>query len=318
MTAIRIEGLHKSYGQVRALDGLSLTVAPNTVFGFLGPNGAGKTTTLRILAGLARADRGAAWVEGEPAGPDSPARALVGYLPEEPRAYAWMTPQEFLGTYVGGLFGMSSRVSRSRCSELLEWVGLQDAARRRIGGFSRGMRQRLGLAQALMNKPRVLLLDEPVSALDPAGRRDMLLLIERLKAEATVFMSTHILEDVERVCDTVGIIHQGRLVVVDERQALLDRYAVPAVEVEFDASREQEQTWRRQVAAQSFVTGVAEHEQTIRIRLDGSTHARTEIARLVLGSGLAVTRFAIARPTLEDVFLELVGDGETQPSAERG
>lgn len=316
MSAIKIEALYKSYGKVRALDGLSLTVEPNTVFGFLGPNGAGKTTTLRILAGLARADRGAAWVEGEATGPDSRARALVGYLPEEPRAYAWMTPQEFLGTYVGGLFGMSPRVSRSRCAELLEWVGLQDTARRRVEGFSRGMRQRLGLAQALMNKPRVLLLDEPVSALDPAGRRDMLLLIERLKAEATVLMSTHILEDVERVCDTVGIIHRGRLVVVDERQALLDRYAVPAVE--FEASREQEQAWRREVAAQSFVTGVAEHEQTIRIRLDGSTHARAEIARLVLGSGLPVTRFAVARPTLEDVFLGLVGDGAPQALEDRG
>lgn len=119
-------------------------------------------------------------------------------------------------------------------------------------------------------------------------------------------------------CDTVGIIHQGRLVVVDERQALLDRYAVPAVEVEFEASRDQKQAWRRQVAAQPFVTGVAEHEQTIRIRLDGSTHARMEIARLALGTGLPVTRFAIARPTLEDVFLGLVGDEANQASTERG
>jgi ABC-2 type transport system ATP-binding protein len=318
VNAIRIEGLHKAYGKVKALDGLSLTVEPNTVFGFLGPNGAGKTTTLRILAGLARPDRGAAWVAGEAVGPDSPARGLVGYLPEEPRAYAWMTPQEFLGTYVGGLFGMSARESRSRCAELLELVGLQDAAHRRVAGFSRGMRQRLGLAQALMNKPRVVLLDEPVSALDPAGRRDMLLLIERLKAEATVFMSTHILEDVERVCDTVGIIHQGRLVVVDERQALLDRYAVPAVEVEFEASRAQEQAWRREIAGKPFVTGVAEHEQTIRVRLDGSPQARVEMAQLVLGSGLPVARFAVARPTLEDVFLGLVENGAPLPTAERG
>ncbi len=318
MSAIRIEGLHKSYGKIRALDGLSLTVEPNTVFGFLGPNGAGKTTTLRILAGLARPDGGKAWVADEPVGPDSPARALVGYLPEEPRAYSWMTPQEFLGTYVGGLFGMTSREARARCAELLEIVGLKDVARRRVGGFSRGMRQRLGLAQALLNKPQVLLLDEPVSALDPVGRRDMLLLIERLKGEATVLMSTHILEDVERVCDTVGIINQGRLVVVDERQALLDRYAVPAIEVEFEASPEQQQAWRRQIAAQAFVTSIAEHDQTIRIRLDGSPTARGEMTRLVLGSGLPIARYALAKPTLEDVFLGLVAGTESGTDGERG
>jgi len=169
MTAIRVEGLRKAFRQVRALDGLSFDVPSGTVFGFLGPNGAGKTTTLRILAGLARPDAGLAWVEGHRVGPDSPARKALGYLPEEPHFYSWMTATEFLREFVARLFALPPGVARERTAELLELVGLKDAARRRIGGFSRGMRQRLGLAQALMNKPRVMLLDEPVSALDPVA-----------------------------------------------------------------------------------------------------------------------------------------------------
>ena len=306
MEGLRIEGLRKRYGAVTALDGIDLTVAPGTVFGFLGPNGAGKTTTLRILAGLARPTGGRAWVAGAPVGPESPARARLGYLPEEPRFYGWMTPHECLARYAGGLFGLPRAESESRAGELLERVGLAEVARRRIAGFSRGMRQRLGLAQALINRPAVLLLDEPVSALDPAGRRDMLELIGGLGRRATVFMSTHILDDVERICDTIGVLHRGRLVTVEERRALLERHAPPAVEIEFEAPAEAVAAWAAQLREiPGLAPGTASGGQ-VRVALDGSARAHLELQQRVLGAGMIVRRFESVHPTLEDVFLRLV------------
>jgi ABC-2 type transport system ATP-binding protein len=306
VNAIRLEGLTKTYGAVRALDGLSLTVEAGTVFGFLGPNGAGKTTTMRILTGLALPSAGMAWVGGEAAGPEGRARRLLGYLPEEPRFYPWMRAEEFLRVYVGGLFGLEKAEARARAGELLERVGLQEAARRKIGGFSRGMRQRLGLAQALMNRPRVLLLDEPVSALDPAGRKEILELIGSLSERATVFMSTHILADVDRICDTIGVIDHGRLVAVEAREALLDRYAVPAIEVEFEAGPEAVARWAGGFRRTRAASAVEVDGRRVRVRLAGTLGDASEVQRQVLGSGLTVLEYRVARPSLEDVFLRLV------------
>lgn len=309
MTAIRVEGLRKTFRQIVALDGLSFEVSAGTVFGFLGPNGAGKTTTLRILAGLARPGAGQAWVEGHPVGPESPARKALGYLPEEPHFYPWMTATEFLRDYIAGLFGLPASKARQRTSELLELVGLKDAARRRIAGFSRGMRQRLGLAQALMNEPRVLLLDEPVSALDPAGRRDMLLLIEALRSKAAVLMSTHILDDVERICDRVGIVDRGRMVALEERQALLDRYATPWLEIEFRSEPAKVKAWAETLGPAAGVSDVTLREGRVRLRLEGAEDGDQKLLALAVASGMPVESFQHARPTLEDVFLRLVGTG---------
>ena len=147
---------------------------------------------------------------------------------------AWMTPREYLRDFVAPLYRMRGQAAARRADELLEIVGLKDAANRRIGGFSRGMRQRMGLAQALVHRPPVLLLDEPVSALDPAGRKEVLDLIETLRGQTTILLSTHILADVERVCDVVGIIARGRLVVQARREDLLARYVTPLFEIETD------------------------------------------------------------------------------------
>jgi ABC-2 type transport system ATP-binding protein len=307
MSAIRVEGLRKTFKQVRALDGLSFEVASGTVFGFLGPNGAGKTTTLRILAGLARADAGAAWLEGHPAGPESPARGRIGYLPEEPHFYTWMTATEFLRDYVAGLFGLPHMEAHKRTAELLAQVGLKDAARRRIAGFSRGMRQRLGLAQALINRPRVVLLDEPVSALDPVGRRDMLLLIEELSQTTTVLMSTHILDDVERICDTVGIIDHGRMVALDEREALLARYATPSLEIEFRAEAAPVAAWADTLRGMPWIASAAADQAQVRVRLQAADAGDQKVLALAVASGMPLESFQHARPTLEDVFLQLVG-----------
>jgi ABC-2 type transport system ATP-binding protein len=309
MSAIVIEKLSKVYGAVRALDGLDLSVERGAVFGFLGPNGAGKTTTLRILAGVATSSSGKAWIEGIQVGLGGETRNMVGYLPEEPAYYPWMRAREFLVDLIGGLHGMDPAEANLRGEEMLELVGLQEAANRRIGGFSRGMRQRLGLAQALMNKPQVLLLDEPVSALDPVGRRDILRLIKTLGEEATVFMSTHILNDVERVCDRIGIIDRGRLIALDSTEELLRRYAVPIVEVAFDNDPATVLGWVDALREINFVRNVEVAEGQIRITLDGSESSALELQNRVLGANMTVLSYKQARPQLEDVFMRLVGEG---------
>jgi ABC-2 type transport system ATP-binding protein len=278
----------------------------------LGPNGAGKTTTIRILTGLARADGGRAWIDGlEVTREPRAVSRHIGYLPQEPSFYPWMTAREFID-YVGRVFGLAAAERAQRTEELLDLVGLAEAAGRRIGGYSGGMGQRLGIAQALVHHPPVLLLDEPVSGLDPAGRRELLQLIERLRGQCTVFMSTHILADVERVCDAVGIISRGRLVAEAPQQELLDRYAVPAFELEVDNRfTAQLSAWADDLRAQPWVTSVRLDRSTARVVVDDVEVARRELLVSALAVGLALNRYEMVRPSLEDVFLRLVqGGGE--------
>jgi ABC-2 type transport system ATP-binding protein len=286
------------------LDGLNLNVEAGTVFGFLGPNGAGKTTTIRLLTGLARPTAGRAWVAGFEIGGDGRAAQRIGHLPEEPVFYPWMTPREFLD-HVGRIFGLSASERSARLKELLELTGLAEVGQRRIGGFSRGMRQRLGLAQALVNRPEVLFLDEPVSALDPVGRKEVLELIERLRGQCTVFMSTHILADVERVCDTVGIIARGQMVAQAEREALLNQYAVPAFEIEAEVNLAH---WAELIRSFTWVKSVAVDGRTARVTVTDMATAKHDLLPSALGAGLTVTRYELMKPSLEDIFLRLVGE----------
>jgi len=310
--AIRTEDLRRTYGQVRALDGLSLTVERGTVFGFVGPNGAGKTTTLRILAGLARPTSGRAWVAGLDVVADRDALAWrIGYLPEEPAFYPWLTPREFLD-HVARLFGLDSGERTKRVAELLDLVGLTDVSRRRIGGFSRGMRQRLGIAQALVNRPEVLLLDEPASALDPAGRREVLGLVDELRGQCTVFMSTHILADVERVCDRVAIVAQGRLVTCGGRDELLERYALPSFAVEVEpAMAGALASWAQGLNHLSWVTGVRVDGATARVDVADVAEAKRALLPSAVQAGLVLLRYELVRPSLEDIFLRLVRDARS-------
>jgi len=302
---IRIENLVKTYGSVRALDGLNLEVEPGVVYGFLGPNGAGKTTSMRILSGLARPDSGRAWILDKEIGqPGSDVRALIGVLPEEPAFYGWMTPREYLRDFVAPLYNLHGQVAARRADELLKIVGLKDDANRRIGGFSRGMRQRMGLAQALVHRPPVLLLDEPVSALDPAGRKEALDLIETLRGQTTILLSTHILADVERVCDVVGIIARGRLIVQSRRDELLARYVTPLFEIE---SEDGFGNWLEWVERQSFVTNVTVSNHLARVLVKDVHTAQSALLESLAKEALSVRRFEMVHPSLEDVFLRLTG-----------
>jgi ABC-2 type transport system ATP-binding protein len=295
---------------VQALAGLDLEVEPGSVFGFLGPNGAGKTTTLRILAGLARADAGQAWIDGlEVAGARSRVASRIGYLPQDPAFYPWMKAWEFLD-HVGRVFGLPAQERQARTRELLHLVGLVEVAHRRVGGFSGGMGQRLGIAQALVNRPPVLLLDEPVSGLDPAGRRELLHLIDQLRGQCTVFMSTHILADVERVCDTVAIIDRGRLLAEAPQQELLGRYAVPAIEIEVgNGLAAQLLAWTETLRSRPWMVSVSLERTIARVAVDDLDLARREILASALAAGLVLDRYEMVRPSLEDVFLRLVEGG---------
>jgi ABC-2 type transport system ATP-binding protein len=312
MNAVSIKGLKKQYGAVCALDGLNLEVAEGSVFGFLGPNGAGKTTTIRILTGLARASAGHAWVAGVEVGKgDGQLSRRIGHLPEEPAFYTWMTPEEYLD-HIGCIFGVPASARKARTKELLKLVGLADARKRRIGGFSRGMRQRLGLAQALVNHPEVIFLDEPVSALDPAGRRDVLELITFLKGEATIFMSTHILADVERVCDTIGIINHGKMVTAERQASLMDKYVLPVFEVEGVPGAEAAvKTWEGKLVEFPWFEAGKVTDHTARIQVRDLEAARSGLLDSIRQEGLAINRFEAARPSLEEIFLKLVSVKES-------
>ena len=307
--AISTAGLTKRYGGVVALDHLDLTVPSGSIFGFLGPNGAGKTTTLRLLTGLATATDGSGMVAGVRIGGTSGELARnIGYLDQDPRFYGWMSGRELLNM-VGQLHGLHGAALRQRVGEVLEIVGLTDAARRRIGGYSGGMRQRLGIGQALINQPRVLFLDEPVSSLDPEGRRDVLEIVSRLRGTATVFMSTHILNDVERVCDRVAILNFGHLVVEGPIDELLDRYAQPIYELEPEP--QQAGSIERLASAmrgQAWAEEVRTTPDTVRVFVKDPKVAGPSILPIVVSSGVNLVRYERARPSLEDVFLRLVSE----------
>lgn len=304
MSAIRIDALSKTFGSVRALDELSLSVDAGTIFGFLGPNGAGKTTTLRILTGLAHSDSGSAWVDGLEVGKSQEIRGRIGYLPEDPAFYSWMTGSEVL-EMVASIHMITGSERRQRAAEMLKQVGLTEAGKRRVGGYSRGMRQRLGLAQALIHQPRVLLLDEPVSALDPAGRKDVLRLIEGLRGQCTVFMSTHILADVERICDTVAIIDQGRLVVSSQRDQLISRYAIPALALEA-TDPVQLQTFAEEISGIAWARDVEINAQRLLVTVNDLETAQRELLSRAVAAGMVITHYEQVKPSLEDVFLRIV------------
>ena len=304
--ALEAHGLVKVYRETRALDGVDLAVPTGSVFGFLGPNGAGKTTTLRILTGLARATSGSASIfSHDVTTASSSARALVGFLPDVPGFYEWMTAEEFL-RFAGGLFALDARVLAERVSALLDLAGLA-GVRTRIGGYSRGMKQRLGVAQALINAPQLLMLDEPTSALDPIGRKEVLDMIASLHGRTTVFFSTHILADVERVCDTVAVLDKGRVVAHAPIDELKARYGAHRLLIEVDRSAED---LAATLLERDWVTGAeVSSDGSVSITVTDVEEAQRAIPRIIAERQLALRRFEGGEVTLEEVFVDLVSGG---------
>ncbi len=303
--ALWLRGLTKAYGGVNVLDGVDLTVMQGSVFGFLGPNGAGKTTTLRILTGLAAPTAGVARVLGRDitdAGGE--VRALVGFLPDVPGFYPWMTAEEFL-RFAGRLFGMPRDVLDERVGVLLDLAGLTGVTTR-VGGYSRGMKQRLGIAQALVNAPRLLLLDEPTSALDPIGRKDVLEMVASLAGRITVFFSTHILADVERVCDTVAVLDHGRVVAAGPIDEIKQRRGAQVIVVEVDEGGARLEA---RLAGAPWLTGVERTGDRLRLAVCDLAAAEHAVPAAVAELGLGLARMEGGEVSLEEAFVDLVGGG---------
>ena len=227
--AITAENLAKTYGHYKAVDGLTLRVRKGEFFGFLGPNGAGKTTTIRMLTGILHPDGGTVAIEGRPSGDKQAIAKTIGVVPESRGFYDWMTAVEYLG-FFADLYGFSGEEKRTRIDSLLVEVDLAKRRNSRVGTYSRGMRQRLGLARALINDPQVLFLDEPTLGLDPQGQEDIQRLLKKLNERGvTVFFSSHLLNEVSNLCTRIGIINGGKLIAegtigeLQERTKLKDR-----------------------------------------------------------------------------------------------
>jgi ABC-2 type transport system ATP-binding protein len=307
-------GLGKAYGSVTGLHGLDLRVPKGSIFGFLGPNGAGKTTTIKLLLGLTRPTSGSASVVGyDVAGDGLRIRQRIGYLAQQPQFYDHMTARQTLRFTVRLFFHGPARAADGRIDEMLELVGLADRADRPVRGFSGGERQRLGIAQAQINEPELLILDEPASALDPVGRRDVLEIMRRLRDRTTIFYSTHILDDVERVSDTVAILSGGRLAAQGSITDLLHRSTAEftlAIHGNGDGvpARLRSRPWVSAVRVDR-----AGPLTTLNVVVNDDRAADTELLRLVLDDPhTTVASFGRTRQSLEDLFIELVNEGESQ------
>jgi len=309
---IETHNLSKAYNGVQALSDLNLKVQQHSIFGFLGPNGAGKTTTIKLLLGLARPTSGSGKIFGYDIVKDSvKIRGRVGYLAQDPRYYEYMTARETLRFTAGFFFKGPRQKIEERVEETLELVGLIDKADRSIKGFSGGERQRLGIAQAQVNYPDLLILDEPAASLDPMGRHDVLDVMERLRKYTTVFYSTHILDDVQRVSDTVCILNRGKLVALAPIEQLMAGSGEIIYELNTQGEVDQvkaliaEQPWVKYVNVAN-VNGHQAWEVSI---VDESMD--DQLLRLVMSvPSVRVKGFTRRQHDLEDVFMVMVNGVE--------
>lgn len=306
MSAVETIALTKTYRGGGGCRDITLSLPPGQVFGLLGPNGAGKSTLVKTLVGLVRPTSGAARLFGHPIGSREAQRSF-GFLPELFRYQEWMTGRELLDFHAS-LRRVPVGEVRRRQAEVLELVGLTGRENQRLGSFSKGMQQRIGLAVALIGDPPLLFLDEPTSALDPVGRHEVRQVIQNLKAAGkTVFLNSHLLSEVELVCDRVAVIHRGRTVAEGPPHTLMKQ----ETEVELTCDRYPEDLLEklRRLAARVVQTGDG-------LRLTLADRADIpEVARLAVGSGASVYALTPHPPALEEVFLKLVKGGEAEDGA---
>jgi ABC-2 type transport system ATP-binding protein len=301
---LKAVNLTKKYGSFEVLKGISFEIKKGMIYGFLGQNGAGKTTTMNILTGLIGYNSGEIYLNGKPLKEDK--RELlqtVGYLPQDPVFYGYMTAMEYLN-FIGNVNKMPAKRIKERSEEVLNIVKLKEAAKRKLGGFSGGMKQRFGMAVAMFNEPEILILDEPTSALDPEGRMEVLELIEQLKNNGTtVFLSTHILNDVERVCDEVSILHEGRILVSENLEALRNKYIQPIYDVEFQNNCD---FIKNKLLKLDWIQNVAVNRNTASIYVSDLNTAKKALLKEIITEENPVLAFNLRKSNLEDIFLRLV------------
>lgn len=300
MNAIRFNQLHKSFAGKTILQGLDLTIPTGSIYGFVGENGAGKTTTLKILLGLLPPDSGSVDLYEHPVVFGQSLPQQVGYLPDVPSFYPYMRATEQLH-YAGTVAGMSREEIKERSQIVLHQVGLAQV-NKKIGGYSRGMKQRLGLAQALLTNPSLLICDEPTSALDPLGRKAFLELFQQLKGQTTILFSTHLLTDVEAICDEVAILHEGKIALAGNLDELKASHSDYSYELTFHHKAEAAQF--QKIAAKNWPTTLLANQVTLTVA--NPTIAGQEILETLSQSKLVPTNFQLVQPSLEELFLKVV------------
>lgn len=295
MDMLRITDLYKSFGDKSVLSGLNLSVPAGSIFGFVGKNGAGKTTAMKLVLGLLKPSAGEITVNGERVvyGQTSTNR-YIGYLPDVPEFYPFMTAREYL-LFCGEIFGVDSKERNSRADEMLSLVGLF-GERHRIGGFSRGMKQRLGIAQALLGRPRLLICDEPTSALDPIGRREILDILLSVRERTTVLFSTHILSDVERICTDIAFLHDGAVNIQGTISDVKAKYRKNEYAIETERGVDISEMLSR-FPKMRTVEGRAVFAE--------DTHPVSEVLRFISERGMPILKIERLEPTLEDLFREV-------------
>ncbi|MEM2907631.1 MAG: ABC transporter ATP-binding protein [Candidatus Hadarchaeales archaeon] len=305
--AITIEDLCKYYNGFLALDHLSLRIAEDEDVGLLGPNGAGKTTTMKILCGLISPSSGRAYIYGDDV-VEEREKALrhVGAIVEAPEFYPYLTPEEVL-SYLGRLRGMSGRTLSEAIAEALGRVKLEDWAKVKIGKFSRGMKQRLAIAQALLHDPPVLILDEPALGLDPRGMVEVREMLKEVRERRTVFYASHILSEVTQVCDKVAIIHHGRLLAYDSIENLRRKFE-SKLKIEVETVKPLTARQLKRIEGLDDVVKVERVGNKVLIEFEGSREASGRLMEEIRRMGHQLLSFRTVGPTLEDVYLKLVGE----------
>ena len=301
MEALKIESLHKSFGKNTIINGLSMSIPENTIFGFLGKNGAGKTTTMKMILGFLKIDEGSIEVFGEKVSfGQSKTNRFIGYLPDVPEFYGYMTAKEYLNL-CGAITGLSKNEIKNKSEELLELVGLRDV-NKRISGYSRGMRQRLGIAQALLNSPKLLICDEPTSALDPLGRKEILDIILKIKDSTTVIFSTHILSDVEAICDHVVVLDKGKNVLEGSIDELKNIKRKNTIKIRFKSNKE----LKVFKSLDKFSNLVTNEKGDILYLTDEENQLKDiDILYELYKLNIFPIEIKIEEPTLENIFMEV-------------
>lgn len=299
-TLLHVQGLTKEYGNEKAVDQVTFSLNKNTATALIGPNGAGKTTTLSMLAGLLRQTSGTVVIDGDVRGD---IQREIGFLPQYPQFYSWLTALEFT-EMVAKLSGIDGKIAKSQAARTLDFVGLKDAKNKKTGTFSGGMKQRLGLAQAIVHKPGLLLLDEPVSALDPVGRREILNLLKELQDHTTILYSTHILNDAEEMTDQLLFLRKGQLVEQGSLKEVKDKYANPLFKILFADIEE----------ATKFVEispwPARQENEVVFIHLEENKPLMNEVLQVLANSNLRLSKVERASASLEEIFLQVVNKHE--------
>lgn len=304
MAILELNQVSKKFGELEVIKDLSFSVPEHSVFGFIGKNGAGKTTTMKMILGFLALDAGEIRVCGEKVTyGNTKTNRYIGYLPDVPEFYGYMSPKEYL-RLCGEVTGLKNEIIQSRTKELLSLVGLE-GVNRRIRGFSRGMKQRLGIAQALINEPKLLICDEPTSALDPVGRKELLDILSVARERTTIVFSTHILSDVERICDSIGVLNQGQLALSGTVAEVKNKYRRDTIELELGAKADINQL-AEGLKQLSFVTKTLANGTRLDIELTNAEAYGPDVLAYIVNRQLPLVRYEILEPSLENIFLEVV------------